>query len=252
MFVGGGVIFALVVAILAFVLLRRHDAPRRLPATAFIVAGGVVLPVVTLTLLLAYTLRVGATLSEPPDDPLVVEVVGHRWWWEIVYHPETLDRRFTTANELHLPVGRPLELRLRSSDVIHSLWVPNLAGKIDLIPGRTNRLVVEAGRAGEFRGQCAEYCGAQHAHMAFLAIALDPEEFAAWEERQRAPAAAMPSSPVAAPTATRSAAPRRAGPPRPTSPISAAAGRSPPGSCRTPRVRSRPGSSTRSTSSRAT
>jgi cytochrome c oxidase subunit 2 len=95
---------------------------------------------------------------------------------------------FSTANEIHIPVGQPVELTLRSVDVIHSFWVPNLHGKKDLIPGQVNTLVLQADRPGIFRGQCAEFCGLQHANMALYVVAEPPDEFARWQERQRRPA----------------------------------------------------------------
>jgi cytochrome c oxidase subunit II len=103
-------------------------------------------------------------------------------------------RDFATANEIRVPVGRPVELQLKSADVLHSFWVPALAGKLDMIPGRTNVLRVRADRAGEFRGQCAEYCGGPHALMALFVVAEDPQRFEEWTQRQRRPAqAANPS-----------------------------------------------------------
>ncbi|NIQ56254.1 MAG: cytochrome c oxidase subunit II, partial [Gammaproteobacteria bacterium] len=109
----------------------------------------------------------------------------HQYWWEVRY-PEA---GVVTANEIHVPVGRPVRIALESRDVIHSFWAPSLAGKLDLVPGRVNELWLQADTPGEYRGQCAEFCGTQHAKMAFLLIARPPREFAAWLERQRLPAA---------------------------------------------------------------
>jgi cytochrome c oxidase subunit 2 len=121
-------------------------------------------------------------------DALHVEVTAHQWWWELQYSGSPESARFTTANELHVPVGRPVVLTLKADDVIHSFWVPSLAGKKDLIPGRTTTLHFRADQAGRYRGQCAEFCGFQHAFMAFEVIADTPERFEAWVAGQRRPA----------------------------------------------------------------
>ncbi|XSG81155.1 MAG: c-type cytochrome [Methyloligella sp. ZOD6] len=127
-------------------------------------------------------------LPAPPGEPkLTIEITGHEWWWEVRYLSDDPHRVFTTANEIHLPVGEPVRLKLDSADVIHSFWVPAIAGKTDLIPGRTNTTVLQATKAGTYRGQCAEFCGLQHANMAFVAVAQSPEEFTAWRKGQLAP-----------------------------------------------------------------
>ncbi|MFG5408901.1 c-type cytochrome [Piscinibacter sakaiensis] len=118
-----------------------------------------------------------------------VEITGHRWWWEVRYLDGRPERIFTSANELHLPAGRPVELLLRSADVIHSFWAPRLHGKIDLIPGRTNRLVLQAQQTGVHRAQCAEFCGVQHAKMALMVVVRPPDEHARWLASQLAPLA---------------------------------------------------------------
>jgi len=128
--------------------------------------------------------RTLASLST--DNAVVIDVTGHQWWWEVQYAETTPSLRVTTANEIHVPVGRPVVLRLQSHDVIHSFWAPNLAGKKDLIPGHETTFSFKADRAGVFRGQCAEYCGYQHANMGFLVIAEPPDQFRAWLDKQRA------------------------------------------------------------------
>jgi cytochrome c oxidase subunit 2 len=128
-------------------------------------------------------------------DPLTITVTGYQWWWAATYEDSIVSNRFTTANEIHIPVGRPVLLRLVGRDVIHSLWVPSLAGKRDLIPPYTNMLWIRADRAGTYHGKCAEFCGLQHAKMDFTVIAEPPERFAAWAAGQRAPAA-PPANPV--------------------------------------------------------
>ena len=120
--------------------------------------------------------------------PLKVTVNANQWWWGIEYQNDDPSQSLRTANELHLPVGRPVELKLNAGDVIHSLWIPALAGKQDLIPGRENDLRVVPTRIGHYRGQCAEYCGLQHAHMAFDVTVESPQAFAAWYKAQSQPA----------------------------------------------------------------
>ena len=128
------------------------------------------------------------------QNALHIEVTANQWWWEARYDDPQASRMFSTANELHVPVGRPVIMSLKSNDVIHSLWVPNLGGKKDLIPGRSATMQFQADRAGSYRGQCAEFCGYQHANMAFVVVAEPPDKWQAWADRQRAPAA-EPASP---------------------------------------------------------
>src|SRR5205807_4981036 len=125
-------------------------------------------------------------------DALNVRVRAHQWWWEITYDDPQPERMFATANELRIPVGRPVLVTLDSDDVIHSFWVPRLHGKKDLIPGRTATIQFRADAAGEYHGQCAEFCGWQHAFMAFTVIAEPPAQFEAWADAQRK----IPSEPV--------------------------------------------------------
>ena len=136
-----------------------------------------------LTALLIHTLSVARGLDPRVEaEPLRMQVTGRQFWWDVRYP----DQGIVTANEIHMPVGRPVELLLDSHDVIHSLWIPALHGKRDMIPGRVNTLRVRLERPGMMRGQCAEFCGAQHARMAFYVVAVDDDEFAGWLERQRA------------------------------------------------------------------
>jgi len=121
----------------------------------------------------------------PLEHAVNLQVTGHQWWWEIRYEGSPESQTFTTANELHVPVGRPVVIRLLADDVIHSLWVPNLSGKKDLIPGRTATVTFQADRPGIYRGQCAEFCGFQHAFMAFEVIADPPDRYEAWAALQR-------------------------------------------------------------------
>lgn len=150
-------------------------------AAAFSVAG-------LLALLTASVMTDRAIASLPLKDGLVIQVTAQQWWWQATYDADTPSRMFDTANELHIPVGRPVVVKLESTDVIHSLWIPNLAGKKDLIPGRSMALQLRADQPGVYRGQCAEFCGYQHAKMALLVIAEQPDEYERWAQAQREPA----------------------------------------------------------------
>lgn len=153
-------------------------------------AGGVVLPLVVTVPFVISSFSIGRVVDAPaPADAMKIEVVGKLWWWEVNYLASDGRPIATTANEIHLPVGRPVRFLLRSDNVIHSYWVPNLHGKVDMIPGRTNTLNVTVQEPGIYRGQCAEFCGTQHALMAFLVIAEPPAAFARWLARERRPAA---------------------------------------------------------------
>ena len=146
---------------------------------------------------LIWTVQVVAEVDSPPARPaLTIEVTGHQWWWEATYDPDTPDRIFSTANELHVPVGQPVLIRLKGADVIHSFWVPALTGKTDTIPGRTNITWLQADRPGVYRGQCTEYCGLQHAHMALYVFADPPAAFERWRQDQLRPAS-QPAVPAA-------------------------------------------------------
>jgi cytochrome c oxidase subunit 2 len=128
-----------------------------------------------------WTVEVLAEVADSPSTPpFTIEITGHQWWWQVRYLSDDPSRVFNTANEVHIPVGRPVRFRLVGGDVIHSFWVPALSGKTDVIPGQTNELWLEARDAGTYQGQCTEYCGMQHAHMAFLVIADPPSQFEAW------------------------------------------------------------------------
>jgi cytochrome c oxidase subunit 2 len=145
--------------------------------------------VAILFVFLVTDLVVGRTLSPvPATHPITIELTGHQWWWEATYADTSPHGRFTTANEIHVPVGEPVQFLLESQDVIHSVWVPNLAGKKDLIPGYTQSWWFQADSAGLYRGQCAEFCGLQHAKMSLLVIAEPPAQYAAWVAQQRLPA----------------------------------------------------------------
>ncbi|MGG5811267.1 cytochrome c oxidase subunit II [Falsiroseomonas sp. CW058] len=186
LFVGGTAIFGLVMALLAAALVAPGWMRGLLGSRRFVIGGGIVFPAVTLAALLLYSLGTSRALVTPRGDaPLRIEVIGRQYWWEVRY-PD-LGEGAVTANEIRLPRGREVELHLSSADVIHSLWIPNLHGKMDMIPGRVNRQRFTAERTGVLRGQCTEFCGLQHSLMAFWAVVQEPEEFEAWVARQREP-----------------------------------------------------------------
>jgi cytochrome c oxidase subunit 2 len=191
-------VFALVIGALLWATFRRRRAepPSERGMTRTIV-GATALTVIVLFVFLVLDFTVGRALARPPSPGPVVSVTGHQWWWEIEYDDSLPQRRVRTANELHVPVGQPVIIRLLAADVIHSFWVPSLAGKVDQIPGRQNRLWLQADTPGVYRGACAEFCGHQHAKMALVVIAEPPEKFAQWYEAQLAPAPA-PAAPSAA------------------------------------------------------
>lgn len=185
LFYGGGAILLLVMALTAYAIW----APKRgrwASGKRFIVIGGLIFPIVTLSALLVYGFSIARAVITPasPAD-LRIEVTGEQWWWRVRYLDANGAVDFVTANELRIPTGRDADVILKSADVIHSFWVPNLAGKLDMIPGHVKRLRLNADRAGVFRGQCAEYCGGPHAQMAFYVIAQDEQTFDAWRESQR-------------------------------------------------------------------
>ncbi|HEY9111140.1 MAG TPA: cytochrome c oxidase subunit II [Rhodanobacteraceae bacterium] len=156
---------------------------------------GVPVSIALLLLSAIWTFFVLAHAAAPPGHPkITLLVTAHQWWWEVQYdeagHPK---RSFETANEIHVPVGVPVAIHLKSADVIHSFWVPQLAGKTDAIPGQTNYAWLEADKPGVYRGQCTEFCGLQHAHMALYVVAQPPRAFEAWWTRQLQPAAGFPA-----------------------------------------------------------
>jgi cytochrome c oxidase subunit 2 len=184
--VAGAGLILLIVCGAVWIAMRGSDAARRrLAANSTIIAGGIAFPVVVLTGLLAYGLWVMRTeIATAATQPqLSVEVTGEMWWWRVSY-AGAQDRRVASANEIRIPVGREVAFTLKSADVIHSFWVPNLAGKLDLIPGMQNRLQLVADQPGTYRGQCAEFCGYQHAHMALLVVADTQDDFQRWREAQ--------------------------------------------------------------------
>lgn len=189
--------YALVIAFLLLSLWRRRKSPAQEPPPASVhdhglergLAAWAGMIVVGLTLLVGWSFFVDRSLASTRDEPaLNIAVTGYQWWWRAEYQDGTPDQIFETANEIHLPVDRSARLTVRSGDVIHSFWVPNLAGKIDMIPGRDNTLEITPRRAGVYRAQCAEFCGFQHAHMALTVVVHQPADYAAWRAAQLRPA----------------------------------------------------------------
>lgn len=175
------------------------------------ISAGLVVTVVILFFFITWTVSTMAGIQSPASaSAATIEVTGHQWWWEVAYKGDNGATLFETANEIRVPVGRPVRFVLRSADVIHSFWVPLLAGKTDLIPGQENVTWLRADTAGVYRGQCLEFCGLQHAHMSFQLVAVPPKEFDAWLAQQAEPAqnragassGTGDSAPTEVPTAT--------------------------------------------------
>jgi cytochrome c oxidase subunit II len=187
---GGGIVIW--VAVVGLTIYANYCARR--PWTVrlsklLIIVGGVVTPTVLLAGLLVYGLAMLPPLLAPaPRGSLTILVSGEQWWWRVRYHPDS-DHPIDVANEIHLPVGQPVEIQLESDNVIHSFWVPKLGGKMDMIPGRRTRIALRPTEQGTFRGVCAEYCGASHALMAFWVVVEDTQGFARWLARQAEPGA---------------------------------------------------------------
>jgi cytochrome c oxidase subunit 2 len=191
---------ALVIIAIAIALRRRARSTESTPADvapdASIEKSGVLIVSIALgcSIIALCGLTVTSVLTDralaqlPESDAVSIKIIAHDWWWEIRYENAQASQVFTTANELHVPVGKPVVATLESSDVIHSFWVPSLHGKRDLIPGQTSTIKFRADVPGAYRGQCAEFCGIQHAKMALLVVAQPQEEFERWQQAQRAPA----------------------------------------------------------------
>jgi len=192
-------IFVIVAGLLTYSIVRFRARPGdedREPPQVYgsnqIELAWTVVPTLIVFVLFLVTTRTLIAIENavPPENALHVRVIGHQWWWEFRY-PE---QGVVTANELHVPLGRPTFLTLESADVVHSFWIPQLNGKTDVIPNRVNRMWFEPSVAGTYLGQCAEYCGTQHARMMLRVVAHDPAEFETWVAGQREPAAAVASA----------------------------------------------------------
>jgi cytochrome c oxidase subunit 2 len=186
----GGIAIWLAVVALALYAPRARARPGSRAPVAIVVGGGVVLPLVVLTALLVYGLsELPSILARAPEGQTTIEVTGAQWWWRVRYLPPG-GEPIELANELWLPVGDRTGVRLVSRDVIHSFWVPPLAGKLDAIPGRVNVLALQPTETGTYRGTCAEYCGASHARMSLVVRVVERREFDGWLMGQAQPAAA--------------------------------------------------------------
>jgi len=197
MVAGAVIIWILVVGLAIYSIRARSEPHSRNAGKWLIIGGGVVFPIVVLTVLLAYGLAMLPELTSPaPAGSLKIAVTGEQWWWRVRYLPPG-GEGVELANEIRLPVGEPVEFQLESADVIHSFWIPSLGGKIDMMPGRVTRLTLKPTRTGVFRGACAEYCGASHARMNFPVVVMERAEFARWLAQQ-AETAQPPATSLAA------------------------------------------------------
>lgn len=188
-----GLVFLLVEGLVVYVGVRyrrrsEDERPKQVHGNAKAELGWTIAPAVILLVIGVFTVVTIFDINETPAGPGVVEVTvtGNQWWWEYEY--PGLD--VVTANELYIPTGQKIDITLKSDDVIHSFWVPKLAGKVDMIPNRTNKMVIEADTPGVYYGQCAEFCGISHANMRLRVIAQTPAEFERWVASNAAPAKA--------------------------------------------------------------
>ena len=178
LFVFAAIVILVVIAALALALFGNEKQKRRLGGTRIIWIAGIAFPLVALTALLVWGLTLTRQLSDPiRGNELRVRVTGEMWWWRVAYLDAQRRPVMQDANEVHIPVGQPVVLELESADVIHSLWVPRLSGKLDMIPGRRNLMRIQADAPGVYGGQCAEYCGGPHALMGLIVVAHDPDSF---------------------------------------------------------------------------
>ena len=187
------IVYVIVMIVTLWALLRRRPVAEDVPRTTQRLTSTVTIAtIVTAFILAIFTVSsvvAGRGLTSPTGPgAITVDVIGHPWWWEFQYRDVTPSDFVTSPNELHIPVGVPIHIKAISRDVIHSFWVPNLLGKRDLIPGQVTNTWLQADEPGTYRGQCAEFCGHQHAHMAFIVVAEPMDTFLAWIQHQRAPA----------------------------------------------------------------
>lgn len=194
------VVYVLVVGALAWAVLRTPRAADELPGAkrrlGVVIAGATAVTVVILVGLTVGSVVSGRGLTAPSGPgAITVNVTGHQWWWNFEYQDVSPNERVVSPNELHIPVGVPVVLRVTSRDVVHSFWVPNLHGKRDLVPGMVTYTWIQADEPGIYRGQCAEFCGHQHAKMAFLVVAEPMDRFLAWLQAQRR-GAPQPTTPL--------------------------------------------------------
>jgi cytochrome c oxidase subunit 2 len=199
---GLGYVSLLVIVVIAVLLLAAIHRRRKRPASlrdlavsrdegglSWIYIGVGISTLVLLVCAVGTMFTIAAVAMPRRAAQLTLQVTASQWWWNVRYKNEDASQVFDAPNEIHIPVGRLVRIELSSADVIHSFWIPQLAGKMDVIPGQTNVTWLQADKAGTYRGQCGEYCGLQHAHMAMYVVADAPADYAAWADRQRAAAA---------------------------------------------------------------
>ncbi len=185
-------IWTIVLGFLLVALFRRHRADVLAPNSgerAVAVAGSITTGVLFVLIVVGSLAARDIHTSHAPSNELRIHAIGHQWWWEFQYQDGSADQFLKTANEFHIPAGRPVRVEVTSKDVIHSFWVPNLSPKIDAIPDHFNAIAFQADREGTYRGQCAEFCGLQHAHMGFIVVVESPDKFQAWFKNQLTPSA---------------------------------------------------------------
>ena len=181
-------VLGVVLAALAIALFGKERLRSRIGGERMIWAAGIGFPVIVLTGLLLWGLILTSDLAAPPrGDEMRIRVTGEMWWWRVAYLDRDGRPAMQDANELHIPAGTRVALELDSADVIHSFWVPRLAGKLDMVPGQRNILTIRADRPGLYGGQCAEYCGGPHALMGFVVVAHAPADYARWRAARAAP-----------------------------------------------------------------
>lgn len=188
MFIWFTLVLVAVVVLWLYAMARKgrpqQDATAVRQGRRWILGGGIILPLVSIAVLMAFGLPLGhRTLPAKESPTMGIQVVGHQWWWEVRYP----DAGVITANQLHIPAGEPVNIHVTGEEVIHAFWVPRLAGKIDMIPGHINVIQLEAEEPGLYHGHCSEFCGLLHAHMAFTVRAHTREEFEAWLRARQAP-----------------------------------------------------------------
>jgi cytochrome c oxidase subunit II len=188
MFVGSVIVLGVVTTLVLVAALRRRgdEAPPQTDpplARRLVLWGGAIVPLAVLVGLFALILHTipSTSAAQATKGRLTIKVVGRQWFWDVFYPQQ----HFASANELHIPVGVPVRLEARTADVIHSFWVPALNRKIDMIPGKKNHILLQANRAGTYRGQCAEFCGLEHGEMAFIVVAEPRARFRRWVARQQ-------------------------------------------------------------------
>ena len=205
-FVSSAVFILVMIALLLSLKKRTDEAPlsatpivtpsvehERKLRNVVIAASTITVAILFVFLIVSFSAGRSLTVDLDKKNALTIEITGHQWWWEVRYWDVAASNIFTTANEIHIPVGVPVTFKLRSTDVIHSFWVPNLSGKKDLIPGKTATIWLQADKPGVYRGQCAEYCGLQHAQMGLWIVVDTQDEFNTWRQKQVQTAMATPT-----------------------------------------------------------